>query len=425
MKKITENLKIKIIGLGYVGLPLAIEFAKKYTTVGYDISQRRVEELMGGRDATNEVTSSELKASSLTFSNSLDALCEGDVYIVTVPTPIDEANKPDLGPLKSACVQIGQCIGKGAVIIFESTVYPGATEEFCVPILEKYSNLKFNSDFFVGYSPERINPGDNGHRLPDIIKVTSGSTKECADYVDELYRSIIKAGTHKTTSIRVAEAAKVIENTQRDVNIALMNELSLIFEKLSINTNEVISAASTKWNFLKFYPGLVGGHCIGVDPYYLTHKAQQVGYIPEVILSGRRLNDSMGKHVGSTVVKLMANKNIGVANSDILILGFTFKEDCPDIRNTKVIDIFNELKSYNANVDVCDPICPVEDAIEHFGIQVNASISDKKYDAVIFAVAHTAYKKMTLDYFAPYLKENHIIADLKGIFESSKVDYQL
>ncbi len=351
-----KDLKIAIIGLGYVGLPLAVEFGKKYPVIGFDIKQGRIEELKSGHDSTRETEPAELaEAKQLSFTADAERLRSCNIFIVTVPTPVDSAHRPDLTPLINASETVGKAMPKGAVVIYESTVYPGATEEVCVPLLEEHSGLSFNRDFFAGYSPERINPGDKLHRLPSIVKVTSGSTPEIADFVDALYRSIITAGTHKASSIKVAEAAKVIENTQRDLNIALMNELSLIFQRLGIDTLEVLEAAGSKWNFLPFRPGLVGGHCIGVDPYYLTHKAQEIGYHPEVILAGRRINDSMADHVADEVIKLMTRRKIQVVDSRILVLGLTFKEGCPDLRNTKVIDVVRGLTSYHAQVDIYDP----------------------------------------------------------------------
>ncbi|EGE2133943.1 Vi polysaccharide biosynthesis protein VipA/TviB, partial [Shigella sonnei] len=369
MKFDTLNAKIGIIGLGYVGLPLAVEFGKKVTTIGFDINKSRIDELRNGHDSTLECSNLELlEATKLTYACSLDALKECNVFIVTVPTPIDKHKQPDLTPLIKASETLGKIIKKGDVIIYESTVYPGATEEDCIPVVEKVSGLKFNIDFFAGYSPERINPGDKEHRVTNILKVTSGSTPDVAEYVDQLYKLIITVGTHKASSIKVAEAAKVIENTQRDVNIALINELSIIFNKLGIDTLEVLEAAGTKWNFLPFRPGLVGGHCIGVDPYYLTHKAQSVGYHPEMILAGRRLNDSMGQYVVSQLVKKMLKQRIQVEGANVLVMGLTFKENCPDLRNTKVIDIISELKEYNINIDIIDPWCSTDEAQHEYGL---------------------------------------------------------
>jgi UDP-N-acetyl-D-glucosamine/UDP-N-acetyl-D-galactosamine dehydrogenase len=369
--QLKTNPVIGVIGLGYVGLPLAVEFGKKYQTIGFDINVNRVEQLKSGVDSTLEVDAAELTSSSqLTFSCDVEQLKSVDVYIVTVPTPVDRHKRPDLSPLISASKTIGKTVRKGNVVIYESTVYPGATEEDCIPVVEQVSGLKFNQDFFAGYSPERINPGDKQHRLTTIKKVTSGSTPEVADYVNRLYGSIVTAGTHQASSIRVAEAAKVIENTQRDLNIALVNELAIIFNKMGIDTLDVLEAAGTKWNFLPFRPGLVGGHCIGVDPYYLTHKAQEIGYSPEVILAGRRINDSIGQYVVAQVVKLMLKRRIHVEDSNILIMGLTFKENCPDIRNTRVVDIVNEFKDYGANVDVYDPWVSVEEAQHEYARKI-------------------------------------------------------
>ena len=365
-----DSTRIAIIGLGYVGLPLAVEFGKQFDTLGFDISAQRIKELRNGQDRTLETTPEELKhATRLQFSTDAAALSACNVFIVTVPTPIDKANRPDLTPLVKASETVGRVLKAGDIVIYESTVYPGATEEVCVPILEKFSGKKFNVDFFCGYSPERINPGDKEHRLPSIKKVTSGSTPEVAEVVDQLYKTIITAGTHKASSIKVAEAAKVIENTQRDVNIALMNELSLIFKRLGIDTLEVLQAAGTKWNFLPFRPGLVGGHCIGVDPYYLTHKALEVGYHSEVILAGRRINDSMASHVADEVIKLMLRKSLPVLGSKVLVLGLTFKENCPDLRNTKVVDMVRTLQGYNTQVDIYDPWIDVAEAAHEYGLQ--------------------------------------------------------
>ncbi|WP_211185390.1 Vi polysaccharide biosynthesis UDP-N-acetylglucosamine C-6 dehydrogenase TviB [Thalassotalea algicola] len=421
-----ESIKIAVVGLGYVGLPLAVEFGKKYKTIGFDINQQRVNELNEGFDRTCEVESEELKeASLLTCVTDKDALKGCDYYIVTVPTPIDKHRQPDLTPLKKASEMLGSVIGKDSIVIYESTVYPGATEEDCVPILEQVSGLKLNQGFYAGYSPERINPGDKTHRLPTILKVTSGSTPEIADKVDALYASIITAGTYKASSIKVAEAAKVIENTQRDVNIALINELSVIFNKLNIDTLEVLEAAGTKWNFLPFRPGLVGGHCIGVDPYYLTHKAQSVGYHPEMILAGRRLNDGMAHYVVSQLVKGMLKKRIQVDNANVLVMGLTFKENCPDLRNTKVIDIVEELKEYNVNVDVVDPLCASEEAEHEYGISLTKEPAKGHYDAVILAVAHSEFKAMGVDGIHELGKATHVLYDLKCILPKDAVDMRL
>ncbi|ANS84195.1 Vi polysaccharide biosynthesis protein VipA/TviB [Vibrio scophthalmi] len=418
--------KVAIIGLGYVGLPLAVEFGKKGSTIGFDININRVKELCSGLDSTLECSSEELaEANYLTYTTSLDDIKSCNVYIVTVPTPIDEHKQPDLTPLVMASEALGTVISKGDVIIYESTVYPGATEEVCIPAVERVSGLIFNQDFYAGYSPERINPGDKEHRVTNILKVTSGSTAEIADFVDELYKKIITAGTHKAPSIKVAEAAKVIENTQRDVNIALINELSIIFNKLDIDTLEVLEAAGTKWNFLPFRPGLVGGHCIGVDPYYLTHKAQAIGYHPEMILAGRRLNDGMGEFVVSQLVKKMLSKRIQVDGSNVLVMGLTFKENCPDLRNTKVIDIISELKEYNINVDVVDPWCSNEEAIHEYGLEVTNSPFERHYDAVILAVSHDEFKKMGAEAIRKLCKSQHILYDLKYILAKEDVDMRL
>lgn len=424
---IKKNRSVAVLGLGYVGLPLAVEFGKKRPTLGFDINERRVAELKGGTDHTLEVTPEELReASMLTYSADSAMLRQCDTFIVTVPTPVDRANRPDLTPLERASQMVGQVLRPGAIVIYESTVYPGATEEVCVPIIEKFSGLKFNIDFFCGYSPERINPGDKEHRLPTIRKVTSGSTPEIAEIVDSLYREIITAGTHKASSIKVAEAAKVIENTQRDVNIALMNELSLIFHRLNIDTLEVLEAAGTKWNFLPFRPGLVGGHCIGVDPYYLTHKAQEVGYHPEVILAGRRINDSMATNVADEVVKLMLRKNIQVLGSKILVLGLTFKENCPDLRNTKVVDIISALRGYNAQVEVFDPWIDVAEAEQEYGLHcLKEQPKHGEYAAVILAVSHHQFVELGTFGVKAYGQPNAIIFDVKGILPRGDTDGRL
>jgi UDP-N-acetyl-D-galactosamine dehydrogenase len=420
------NAKVAVIGLGYVGLPLAVEFGKKFQTIGFDINKARVSELNNGFDRTLEVESEELKESAQLSCSCDPADITGcDYYIVTVPTPIDEHKQPDLTPLRKASELLGKVIAKGSIVIYESTVYPGATEESCVPILEKVSGLTFNQDFFVGYSPERINPGDKTHRLPTILKVTSGSTPEIAEKVDALYRTIITAGTYKASSIKVAEAAKVIENTQRDVNIALINELSIIFNRLNIDTIEVLEAAGTKWNFLPFRPGLVGGHCIGVDPYYLTHKAQSVGYHPEMILAGRRLNDGMGQYVVSQLVKGMLQKRIQVDQANVLVMGLTFKENCPDLRNTKVIDIVHELKEYNINVDIVDPLCASEEAMHEYGVSLISEPKSNHYDSIILAVAHDQFKVLGIDSIKAYGKESHVLYDLKCVLDKNSVDMRL
>lgn len=424
--KALDNARLGIIGLGYVGLPLAVEFGKQYPTVGFDINAHRIKELQLGRDTTLEVDSKELaQAEFLTYSDDAENLATCNVYIVTVPTPVNQHKQPDLHALRKASETIGRVLKKDDVVIYESTVYPGATEEDCVPVLEKISGLIFNKDFYVGYSPERINPGDKTHRLTSILKVTSGSTPETADFVDALYRSIITAGTHKASSIRVAEAAKVIENTQRDVNIALINELALLFNRLGLDTEEVLQAAGTKWNFLPFKPGLVGGHCIGVDPYYLTYKAQSIGYNPEVILSGRRINDGMGRYVASQVIKLMLHKRIHVLQARILIMGLTFKENCPDLRNTRVIDIIDEFRDYGAEVDVYDPWVDRRAALEEYAIQPLSELRSDSYDAIILAVAHDHFKQMSSAQIRALGKENAVLFDIKHILPAADVDGRL
>jgi len=421
----SKTQTIGIIGLGYVGLPLAVEFGKKFKTIGFDINQSRITELCDGIDSTLECSSSELKeAKALSFSASTEVLKNCNIYIVTVPTPIDEHKQPDLTPLVKASEMLGKVVSKGDIIIYESTVYPGATEETCIPVVERVSGLTFNKDFYAGYSPERINPGDKEHRVTNILKVTSGSTAEVAEHVDQLYRSIIIAGTHKASSIKVAEAAKVIENTQRDVNIALINELSIIFNKLNIDTLEVLEAAGTKWNFLPFRPGLVGGHCIGVDPYYLTHKAQSVGYHPEMILAGRRLNDGMAAYVVSQLVKNMLKKQIQVDCANVLVMGLTFKENCPDLRNTKVTDIISELKEYNINVDITDPWCSSVQAEQEYGLSLIKAEHDK-YDAIILAVAHDEFKALGVENIRKFGKKSHVLYDLKYLLPKNSVDMRL
>ena len=418
--------KIAVIGLGYVGLPLAAEFGKKYPVIGFDIHQQRIEELQSGHDSTLEVSEQELtEATHLQYTTSIDELASCNVYIVTVPTPINEHKQPDLTPLLKASETIGKVLSSHDVVIYESTVYPGATEEDCVPVLERVSGLIHNRDFFTGYSPERINPGDKEHRVTTILKVTSGSTPPVADYVDALYKSIIVAGTHKASSIRVAEAAKVIENTQRDVNIALINELAILFNRLHINTEEVLQAAGTKWNFLPFRPGLVGGHCIGVDPYYLTHKAQSIGYNPEIILSGRRINDEMGVYVVSQVIKLMLKKRIHVLQAKVLVMGLTFKEDCPDLRNTRVVDIIDELKDYGADVDVYDPWVDKQEAEREYGIMPILTPGVGDYDVIILAVAHSQFKQMSMEQIRTFTKQDSVIFDIKYIFPANEVDGRL
>lgn len=421
-----NKAKIGVIGLGYVGLPLAVEFGKKYQTLGFDINKNRVSELLSGHDSTREVSDEELKqAQMLSYSHTVEELKSCNIYIVTVPTPIDEHKQPDLTPLVKASEMLGKVVTKGDIIIYESTVYPGATEEVCLPVVEQVSGLEFNKDFFAGYSPERINPGDKEHRVTNILKVTSGSNEEVADVVDNLYKSVITAGTHKASSIKVAEAAKVIENTQRDVNIALINELSIIFNKLEIDTLEVLEAAGTKWNFLPFRPGLVGGHCIGVDPYYLTHKAQTVGYHPEMILAGRRLNDGMGQYVVSQLVKEMLKQRIHVEGANILVMGFTFKENCPDLRNTRVIDIVEELKEYNTNVDVVDPWCSSEEAEYEYGLTLAKQAKQGHYDAIILAVGHNEFKQLGANAIRKFGKSEHVLYDLKYVLDKSSVDMRL
>ena len=425
MLQISE-LKIAIIGLGYVGLPLAVEFGKKVPVVGFDIHQKRIDELKGGQDHTLEVSPEELAQSThLSYTATLEDLKDCNFFIVTVPTPIDEFKQPDLTPLVKASQSIGKVLKKGDVVVYESTVYPGATEEVCIPELEKVSGLKFNQDFFAGYSPERINPGDKLHRVTNILKITSGSTPEVADFVDEVYNLIIEAGTHKAPSIKVAEAAKVIENTQRDVNIALINELAVIFNKMGVDTEAVLQAAGTKWNFLPFRPGLVGGHCIGVDPYYLTHKAQAIGYHPEIILAGRRLNDGMGAYVVTQLVKGMIKKKIQVEGAKVLILGLSFKENCPDIRNTRIIDIVNELKEYHIEADVYDPWIDAQEAKHEYGIQPISSLENDKYDAVILAVAHDQFKEMGVEEIRALGKADHILYDLKYVLNQTESDIRL
>ena len=421
-----KDIRIAVIGLGYVGLPLAVEFGKKYFTTGFDINRPRITALISGHDSTLEVDTAELEsAAHLSYTTDVDKLKNCNIYIVTVPTPIDIHKRPDLSPLEKASETVGKVLSKGDVVIYESTVYPGATEEVCVPILEKHSGLTFNKNFYCGYSPERINPGDKEHRVTTIKKVTSGSTLEIADKVDALYSSIITAGTHKASSIKVAEAAKVIENTQRDINIALINELALIFKRLGIDTEEVLKAAGSKWNFLPFRPGLVGGHCIGVDPYYLTHKAMKAGYYPEIILTGRKLNDSMGKYVANEIINLMTKKRIQVVDSNILVMGLTFKEDCPDIRNTRVVDVVQELKGFHCNIDVYDPWIDKEESTRDYGITPVEQPEPGKYDAVIIAVAHHQFKAMGITAIRALGKKNHILYDIKYILPAEKVDGRL
>ncbi len=420
------NPTICIVGLGYVGLPLAVEFGKKYRTLGFDINQRRIDSLRAGHDATLEVDQTELASSEhLTFTSDIDDLKQANVYIVTVPTPVDEHKRPDLTPLIKASQMLGTVVSAGDTVIYESTVYPGATEEDCIPLIEQRSGLVFNQDFFAGYSPERINPGDKEHRLTTIKKITSGSTPEAAEYVDSLYRSIVTAGTHKAQSIRVAEAAKVIENTQRDLNIALINELALIFNRMGIDTLEVLEAAGTKWNFLPFRPGLVGGHCIGVDPYYLTHKAQEIGYSPEVILAGRRINDGMGEYVVSQVVKRMLQRRIHVKDANVLIMGLTFKENCPDLRNTRVVDLVREFRDYGANVDIYDPWVDPQEAQHEYGITPVTEPSPGKYDAIVLAVAHKQFIELGVDNIRKLGRRDSVLYDIKSILPKCSVDGRL
>jgi len=418
--------KICLIGLGYVGLPLAVEFGKKRQVLGFDVNQKRINELKKGVDLTLEISKKELNdALHLNFTTHSNDIKDCEIYIVTVPTPIDEHNKPNLLPLKKACETIGKVLKKGDIVIYESTVYPGATEEICVPILEKKSNLKFNQDFFCGYSPERINPGDKEHRLTSIKKITSGSTNEIAIEVDQLYKEIITAGTHCAKSIKVAEAAKVIENTQRDVNIALINELALIFNKLGVDTESVLEAAGTKWNFLPFKPGMVGGHCIGVDPYYLTHKALEVGYKPEMILAGRKINDNMGFYVVDQVAKLMIKKDIIIDGAQILIMGLTFKENCPDIRNTRVVDLISAFQAFNCSVDVFDPWVDKEESFEEYGVRPIKSPINGKYDAVVLAVAHDEFKALSPEKIRAFGKDNNVIYDIKYLLKANETDGRL
>ena len=421
-----RNLRVGVIGLGYVGLPLAVEFGKRFNTIGFDVKQDRVDELRRGHDSTLETTPEELAAATrLACTTRLADLKECRVFIVTVPTPIDEYKRPDLTPLVKASESVGQVLKKGDVVVYESTVYPGCTEEVCVPILERVSGLRFNKDFYAGYSPERINPGDKQHRLPTIRKVTSGSTPEVADFVDGLYRSIVTVGTHKASSIKVAEAAKVIENTQRDVNIALINELALIFNRLGIDTEEVLKAAGSKWNFLPFRPGLVGGHCIGVDPYYLTHKAQAIGYHPEMILAGRRINDNMGIYVAQQVAQLMIAKRIQVRDARILVLGLTFKENCPDVRNSKVVDVVRELGKHGARIDVYDPWADAAEAQHEYGLKPVRRLRPGAYDAIVVGVAHDQFRRMGIAKVRELGKRNHVLYDIKYVFPAGEVDGRL
>jgi UDP-N-acetyl-D-glucosamine/UDP-N-acetyl-D-galactosamine dehydrogenase len=421
-----RKCRIGIVGLGYVGLPLAVEFGKHYETIGFDVKSERVAQLRRGRDVTLEVTAAELKAAGrLTFTTDLKRMRSCQVFIVTVPTPIDDYKRPDLTALRRASESVGAVMRRGAVVVYESTVYPGCTEEICVPILEKISGMKFNRDFHAGYSPERINPGDKQHRLTTIRKVTSGSTPQVAEFIDRLYGSIVTAGTHRASSIRVAEAAKVIENTQRDVNIALINELALIFNRLGIDTEEVLEAAGSKWNFLPFRPGLVGGHCIGVDPYYLTHKAQEIGYHAEMILAGRRLNDNMALYVTGQITRLMATKRIHVKGARALVLGMTFKENCPDIRNSKVIDVVRELKSHGARVDIYDPWANPAECRHEYGLRPVRELKPGRYDVAIVAVAHRQFRELGARGVRRLCKKNHVVYDIKHVFPAAATDGRL
>ena len=421
-----EEARIGIVGLGYVGLPLAVEFGKQMPTVGFDIDAGRISELKIGKDSTLEVDKAEMaQAARLVYTDQVDDLRTCNVFIVTVPTPIDRYKRPDLSPLESASRTLGTILKQGDVAIFESTVYPGATEEVCVPIMESVSGLTFNRDFFAGYSPERINPGDKEHRVSNIRKVTSGSTAEAADFVDALYRKVIKAGTHKTSSIRMAEASKVIENTQRDINISLINELALIFNRLGIDTTEVLEAAGTKWNFLPFRPGLVGGHCVGVDPYYLTHKAQEVGYYPEVILAGRRVNDNMGEYIAGQVIRLMNQAGITVGKARILVMGLAFKENCPDLRNTRIIDLINALKDDCVDVDVHDPWVNPEASAGEYGLELTVDLGKGVYDAIIIATAHDSFREMGVERIRRLGKEKCVLYDVKNVLPADQVDGRL
>ena len=425
--KSVKATRVAVVGLGYVGLPLAVEFGRHLDTIGFDIDPVRIAELTAGRDATLETNSAELAdATNLSFTTDIEALRGRDVYIVTVPTPIDAAKRPDISALRAASRTVGKVLGKGAVVVYESTVYPGCTEEDCAPILEQVSGLRLNEDFFVGYSPERINPGDREHRLTTIRKITAGSTTEAARFVDALYAGIITAGTFPASSIRVAEAAKVIENTQRDVNIALINELALIFNRMGLDTVEVLEAAGTKWNFLPFRPGLVGGHCIGVDPYYLTHKSQEMGYHPEMILAGRRINDNMGLYVATQVIRLMVRRGMSLPRSRILILGFTFKENCPDVRNTRVIDVVQELRGYGAQVDVYDPWADQAVVKHEYGIDILPSVpTNGQYDGIVLAVAHAQFRDMGPDAIHAWGKTDHVLYDIKSLLPPDRVDARL
>jgi UDP-N-acetyl-D-glucosamine/UDP-N-acetyl-D-galactosamine dehydrogenase len=421
-----RKCRLAVVGLGYVGLPLAVEFGKRFETIGFDVKPERIAQLRAGRDTTLEVTREELKsAKQLSFTTELADLKRCRVFIVTVPTPIDSYKRPDLTPLVRASESVGKVLRRGSIVIYESTVYPGCTEEVCVPILERESGLKFNQDFFAGYSPERINPGDKEHRLTTIRKVTSGSTPEVAELVDKLYASIVKAGTHRASSIRVAEAAKVIENTQRDVNIALINELALIFNRLNIDTEEVLAAAGSKWNFLPFKPGLVGGHCIGVDPYYLTHKAQEIGYHPEMILAGRRLNDNMALYVAAQIMQRMTAKRIHVKGARVLVLGATFKENCPDVRNSKVIDVIRELTKHGARVDVHDPWADAAEVRHEYGLKLTRELKRNYYDVAVLAVAHRQFRELGARGVRRLCRRPHVLYDVKHLFPAAQVDGRL
>lgn len=421
-----DNLKIAIIGLGYVGLPLAVEFGKHVKVVGFDINTARIQALMAGEDHTLETTPQALQAATyLQYTNQVDAIKDCNFFIITVPTPIDAFKQPDLTPLVKASTTVGSVLKKGDIVVYESTVYPGATEEVCIPVLEQQSNLAFNQDFFAGYSPERINPGDKSRRVTNILKITSGSTPTIADYIDQVYNLIIAAGTYQAPTMKVAEAAKVIENTQRDVNIALMNELTVIFNKMGIDTEEVLKAAGTKWNFLPFRPGLVGGHCIGVDPYYLTHKAQSLDLHPEIILAARRLNDRMGEYVATQLIKAMVKKRIQVVGSKILVMGLSFKENCPDIRNTKIIDMVDSLKDYDLDIDIYDPWVEAAEAYREYGLMPVADLLPQRYDAIVLAVAHDEFKQMGIENLRKLAKDEHVIYDLKYIFDKAETDIRL
>ncbi|EPQ0793499.1 TPA: Vi polysaccharide biosynthesis UDP-N-acetylglucosamine C-6 dehydrogenase TviB [Acinetobacter baumannii] len=421
-----EQLKIAIIGLGYVGLPLAVEFGKHKPTIGFDINTDRIQELKSGHDHTLEVTSDELKhVHQLSYTADIEDLKTANFFIVTVPTPIDDFKQPDLTPLVKASQSIAKVLKKGDIVVYESTVYPGATEEVCIPELEKHSGLNFNKDFFVGYSPERINPGDKQRRVTNILKITSGSTPDVADYIDQVYNLIIEVGTHKAPTIKVAEAAKVIENTQRDVNIALINELALIFNKMGIDTEDVLKAAGTKWNFLNFRPGLVGGHCIGVDPYYLTHKAESIGLHPEIILAARRLNDRMGEYVATQLIKEMVKKRIQVVGARILILGLSFKENCPDIRNTKIVDMVKALKEYDLDLDIYDPWVDSAEVEAEYGLAPIMELKQGRYDAIVIAVAHDQFKVMSTEDFHSLGKKKHVLYDLKHVLNKVDADLRL